>query len=329
MEFQSVEGKDVIENERFLLQSHAAWVSLNEMTSCNPELKITSDQLESAVEKLKALLNRLHPDEMGGVVVGQGKAKQINLKPFKYGKVATVDESDFDAVSKFKWIVRKHGYTFYAFRRMPVGVNEKGWTKFKYQSLHSFIMGGPFVDHKDGDGLNNQRNNLRFATQQQNMRNMHRRKNTTGLPKGVMFHPVRNSYSVRIRIDKNPDGSEKRIRVRGFKSVRDATIAYDILAQRYFGEFATPARVNASQEEIERISEIIDNQKPSKTKHRFFGITYRAITNRWFAKIVVMEPDGYRRHRFLGSFKSDIEAATAYNKAAVEIFGEGAKLNKI
>lgn len=65
-----MEGKDVIKNERFLLQSHAAWVSLNEMTSCNPELKITSDQLESAVEKLKVPLNRLHPDGMGGVVVG-------------------------------------------------------------------------------------------------------------------------------------------------------------------------------------------------------------------------------------------------------------------
>lgn len=144
-----------------------------------------------------------------------------------------------------------------------------------------------------------------------------------------MFHPVHNTYSVRIRIGEKPNGTEDRLRIRGFKSVRDATIAYDILAKRHFGEFAPPKRIVPTDDELKTITEIIDSQKPLKTKHRFFGITYRATTKRWFAKIVVIEPNGYKRHRFLGSFSSDTEAAIAYNKAAREIYGEYARLNKV
>jgi hypothetical protein len=66
-------------------------------------------------------------------------------------------------VNKIFWYAERYGRTMYA-------INKTG----KRITMHGFIMGkrdGLILDHKDGDGLNNQKSNLRFCTQSQNTQN--------------------------------------------------------------------------------------------------------------------------------------------------------------
>lgn len=88
------------------------------MTTCNPRLKITYEQLELAEERPKVLPKLPHPGETGSVVVAQ-EPKQIKLTPLKYGKVAIVDASDYESVSKFRWMLRNKKHLYYAYRLMP------------------------------------------------------------------------------------------------------------------------------------------------------------------------------------------------------------------
>lgn len=67
------------------------------------------------------------------------------------------------------------------------------------------------------------------------------------------------------------------------------------------------------------------NRKIGKqSKSKFLGVTYHKRDNRFQATI---RTNGQRIH--LGYFKTDIEAAKAYNEAAQKHHGEFARLNKI
>jgi hypothetical protein len=85
------------------------------------------------------------------------------------GLVTVLDNSDLEMVSAYQsnWYADKHHNTFYA--RSTGGKLAKG------TYLHRLIMGvlDPYiiVDHKDLDGLNNKRHNLRIITQSQNVAN--------------------------------------------------------------------------------------------------------------------------------------------------------------
>lgn len=71
--------------------------------------------------------------------------------------------------------------------------------------LHHFLMGTPpdgsLVDHRDGDGLNNQRSNLRFATHSQNAQNRKHQANNTSGHRGVSWHKRLNKWQVRCGTD--------------------------------------------------------------------------------------------------------------------------------
>ena len=96
------------------------------------------------------------------------------------GKVALIDDDDFELVSKFKWSAhhRRIGATWYA--RTNVG----SWPNQSPVYLHRLVMnasGGQIVDHIDGNGLNCQKDNLRICTHSQNQHNSGiRRNNTSG-----------------------------------------------------------------------------------------------------------------------------------------------------
>jgi hypothetical protein len=75
--------------------------------------------------------------------------------------VILVDDEDYERVNRLSWYVRKHKeYMFIKWAERNVVVNGK----HKTIAMHRFILGaaadGMEVDHKDGNGLNNQRSNL-------------------------------------------------------------------------------------------------------------------------------------------------------------------------
>lgn len=101
--------------------------------------------------------------------------KEIQLSQ---GKVALVDDEDFDMLNVFKWsalcTIGKRRLNFYA-SRMTGGKNSV------CVYMHRIIMKPPpemQVDHIDGNGLNNQKSNLRVVTHRQNQQNLHFKKSS-------------------------------------------------------------------------------------------------------------------------------------------------------
>lgn len=88
----------------------------------------------------------------------------MKIIPLSQGQVALVDDADFEAVNAFKWCAFKRRKGFHAARKVRRA--DGSWAT---QYLHQFLLPGiPQIDHKDGNGLNNQRQNLRPATAIQN-----------------------------------------------------------------------------------------------------------------------------------------------------------------
>src|SRR3990167_857965 len=93
------------------------------------------------------------------------------------GKFALVDDEDFKQLSKWKWSFSPPGY---AVRR------EKGQKIF----LHRFILKTPkgiVVDHKNNDGLDNRRRNIRNCSYSENSHNSKGHRDSISGLKGVKF----------------------------------------------------------------------------------------------------------------------------------------------
>lgn len=150
--------------------------------------------------------------------------------PLTQGLVAQVDDSDFESVAKFKWYAnrRGRGRTFYAQRSV-----KQSSGKWKIVGLHNFLMSNARrVDHKDGNGLNNRRRNLRVATHRQNMQNTRLRCDNRSGFKGVTS---------------NGSGWKANITVEGVRKYLgtcptklEAAALYDSAARACFGVFARP-----------------------------------------------------------------------------------------
>ncbi len=148
--------------------------------------------------------------------------KQVQLTQ---GKVALVDDEDFERLSKFKWHALYTKGHWYAVRTMDK----------RLIFMHREIMAAPSraqVDHKDGNGLNNQQYNLRLATNAQNGRNRGKQHNNTSGYKGVYWNKQDRKWRANIRCD------GRIIHLGYFVNSEDAARAYNDAAIKYFGEFA-------------------------------------------------------------------------------------------
>jgi AP2 domain/HNH endonuclease len=131
-----------------------------------------------------------------------------------------LDVADYPLIKNYRWSVDKGLHTFYA-RCIS-----------KRISMHRLLVpGATDVDHRDGNGLNNRRNNLRPASRSQNSGNARPRRGGTSKYKGVTLTPA-GAWEARI----SPNG--KTVRLGTFKSQTEAARAYDAASLKYFGEFA-------------------------------------------------------------------------------------------
>lgn len=159
---------------------------------------------------------------------------EIIIKSKKYGeRKVIIDDADYDLVKHKKWrlLVQPHSYTEYAI------ANSNTVKPYYTIRMHVLIMGakkGFVVDHKDRNGLNNTRNNLRHCTQSQNTCNrMLQSNNTTGY-NGVFFvkSSNKNQYWAYIWVNK------KRIGGGMYGTAIEAAVKYNEMAIKYHGEFA-------------------------------------------------------------------------------------------
>jgi hypothetical protein len=146
--------------------------------------------------------------------------------PLTQGKVAIVDEQDYAALNRWKWRALKGGLTYYAVRSVGKDV----------VMMHRQIMAAvdqEYIDHRDLDGLNNRRENLRRCSHSRNHQNQRPRRDRKCKYKGVSRYADRPGL-FRARID----NGTKRIHLGCFTSEEAAARAYDRAALEYFGEFA-------------------------------------------------------------------------------------------
>jgi len=147
------------------------------------------------------------------------------------GKFALVDQQDFYWLNSFDWFAKKNNKSFYAIR---LDNDNSKWPTFVY--MHREIMNFPkglFVDHRNRDGLDNRRSNLRIATRCQNRCNTNINKvGCSSQYRGVTW----DKQVKRWRVGLQSQG--KYIGIGYFDSEIAAARAYDEAAKKYHGEFA-------------------------------------------------------------------------------------------
>ena len=146
------------------------------------------------------------------------------------GLVTVVSDEDYEELSKHLWHANSGGY---AIRAITDLTRKK---KQIFMPMHRAILdlplgNGLFVDHIDGDKLNNQRANLRICTTAENMRNRRMQCNNTSGFKGVYVYM---ETRWRACIGHN----DKAIHIGVFDTKEEAYEAYCQAARELHGEFA-------------------------------------------------------------------------------------------
>lgn len=144
------------------------------------------------------------------------------------GKVAVVDDEDFEWLSQWKWCAVRNHHTFYAIRKERLADGKRQTVRMHREIMN--VEAGIKVDHKDGDGLNNTRNNLRAATNQQNLWNRLLPSHNTSGYKGI--YRVKSKWRAEIKVN----GTKKSLGY--FSSAEEAARQYDVVAKELHGEFA-------------------------------------------------------------------------------------------
>lgn len=148
--------------------------------------------------------------------------------PLTRGYVALVDDSDFETVMFHRpWYVMVKRKTTYAAR---------GGGRNPIVYMHTMLLGLPpnnrqvEIDHRDGNGLNNQRSNIRFASRSQNRMNTSRRIDNTSGVKGVTQRGQKWIAQIQYKKQNHYLGI--------FSSKVVAALAYKHAAEKLHKEFA-------------------------------------------------------------------------------------------
>jgi len=142
--------------------------------------------------------------------------------PLTQGKVAIVDDEDFDNLIKYKWFL-DNGYA-------------RGRVNGKYIFMHRFIMKtkrGEIYDHINRNKLDNRKSNMRKCTYSQNAVNAkYNFHNKVSKYRGVCWSKEMSLWKASIRVN------TKAIHLGFFENEIDAAKIYDSAARHYFDNFA-------------------------------------------------------------------------------------------
>jgi hypothetical protein len=145
------------------------------------------------------------------------------------GKIALVDDGDFEWLSQWKWYAHKSHGVFYAVRNVWV------YGRYRKNFMHRLILNAPDgmqVDHINLNTLDNRCENLRVCTMSQNrMNRSHQSNNKLGV-KGVSRHY--SGFCAVVEI------GGKRVYQKTFRTLEEAKEAYEREAKKHHGEYFHP-----------------------------------------------------------------------------------------
>jgi hypothetical protein len=226
--------------------------------------------------------------------------KYIQLK---HG-TAIIDEQDFDRINQYRW-----NSCYMRGTKTPYATSSH-FGKTVY--MHRLVMNaesGQTVDHIDGNGLNNSRENLRFVTPSQNLLNALKRSDNTSGHKGISWCPDREKYQVYINVDR------KRKSLGRYRTLEEAIYVRDQAAKEHYGEFAKDnsslpegAKIEPHRAIPRTLRRTGGNNSSGKT-----GVT--RFKGKWRATITI---EGKTKH--IGTFAELELAIAAREKAEREYF---------
>lgn len=155
------------------------------------------------------------------------KLIQLNIKKGNLPNAfVMVDDDDYDYLNQWNWSYCKRSVACYAVRM------ENKKLIYMHRQILQLSDSKTHVDHKDFNGLNNQRSNLRAVSQNQNNSHISPRKNTSSKYLGVHFNKRALKWVAQI-------GKGGRCQHLGqFENEIDAALAYNNAARKVHGEFA-------------------------------------------------------------------------------------------
>ena len=220
-------------------QGEAIWKCMCDCqeNKSNGEIKYTYAtyaQLKHDRIKSCGCLQKEHASRLGK---SKHRINQYDLESNCYGVGYTTnfndeflfDLEDYDKIKDYCWYthVGKTGYK---------SVVTNGLVDDKYKTgvkLHYIITGMKHLDHHNRNTFDNRKENLHFATKQENSRNASLRKNNTSGIIGVSKSKQTGKYEAYISIDK-----KKKRTLGHFSDFKDAVVARLKAEKEYFGEFA-------------------------------------------------------------------------------------------
>lgn len=151
------------------------------------------------------------------------------------GKFALVDNADFEWLNQWKWYaaIDKTHHTHYALTRKSKVINGFDPPKLRMHRLILKVKNPKVpIDHRNRNGLDNQRHNLRICKHGENTRNCRRREGGSSKFKGVCALIKRGKWRAEIMYNL------KSFYLGEFDSETKAAKAYDKKAIQLHGEFA-------------------------------------------------------------------------------------------
>ena len=137
-------------------------------------------------------------------------------------------------------IGKKAGWTTVCNGRLYRKINVYKKTVYLHRMIFLFHYGyqPKYIDHINGDSLDNRIENLRPATQSQNCANQGLKKNNTSGYKGVRYRKDTGKWAAMVMVNR------KAVSLGCYENIEDAAKAYEQGAKRFFGEFAKTDQVD-------------------------------------------------------------------------------------
>ena len=232
--------------------------------------------------------------------------KKIQLTQNKF---TIVDDEDYGELNKRNWYanLNRSVKTYYAVRK-DYQLNKKNI------HMHRVIMNCPkdkFIDHINGNTLDNRKENLRICTGTQNQGNMKIHKDNASGIKGITWDKSRKKWKAQISIN----NKSKHLGL--FSDKLKAKAAYTKAAKQYFGEFYSDGIKKENVNLINKMNSIklikekrINSNNTSGIK----GVGYHKRDKKWFSSISI---NGKRT--YLGYYFCIADAKAAYDVAAGNI----------